>query len=511
MDPVHEPLPAQRMKHTTPRTIPFIGLILALATLAACASRPPAPGADADLQIRRVATGLVTQNVVRGDTPRLTMEERMAFYRVPGVSVAVIDDGQLVWAGAWGVVEAGSDTPMDTTTLFQAASISKPVAAAGALALVEEGLLALDDDVNGRLRSWRVPENRFTAAEKVTLRRLLSHSAGTTVHGFPGYATDASVPSIVQVLDGAAPANTAPVRVDTVPGSRWRYSGGGTSIVQLLMMDGTGKPFEELMRERVLEPAGMTRSTFAQPLPPERDRDAATAHRGDGSPVPGRYHTYPEQAAAGLWTTPSDLARFALEIQAAAAGAPDRILSPAMAREMLTPQARNSGLGFSLDGEGNDRWFLQGGSNAGFQSYFAALVERGQGVVVMTNGDGGVSLAMEVVRAVAREYDLPGFRPTVRDALELGPAELAPFAGDYFGTGEDAPPEPLLQLRLDGAVLRADIPRIGWADLTLRAAAPDSFFFLENAGEIEFERDATGRVMAAVVTGLGPPVRLERR
>lgn len=485
--------------------------ILLLTLAGGCAPRAPAPAPGQEDRIRRVEAGLLTHNVVRGEDAPLYIRDRMAFYRVPGVSVAVIDSGRIAWARGWGVLEAGGDAPVDTTTLFQAASISKPVAAAAVLTLVQDGLLDLDADVNDSLRSWRVPDNGFTTTEKVTLRRLLTHNAGTTVHGFPGYAAGADLPTLVQVLDGAPPANTAPVGVDTIPGSLVRYSGGGTSIAQLLMTDVVGQPFDALMQERVLGPAGMTRSTYAQPLPPARRGEAATAHRGDGTPVPGAYHTYPEQAAAGLWTTPSDLARFALDIQAAFAGDTGRVLAPDMARQMLSPQVGDVGIGFFLEGEADDLLFHHGGSNAGFRAFFAALASRGQGVVVMTNGDGGASLAQEILRAVAREYDLPGFRPNERVALDLGPARLAEFTGAYTLAAPGAGPDPVATVHLDGATLRIDVPRFDWTGRTLRAYEPDTFFFLENTGEIAFERADDGTVVAAVVTGLGQPARLERQ
>ena len=477
----------------------------------ACAAQLPATLPDAADRIGRVERGLLTYHVVPGEAQGFSIEERMRVHRVPGVSVAVIDGGRIAWARGWGETAAGSGVPVDTATLFQAASISKPVAAAGALRLVERGVLALDEDVNLRLRSWRVPENRFTATEKVTLRRLLSHSAGTTVHGFPGYPAGVAVPSAVQVLEGGPPANTAAVRVDTVPGSLWRYSGGGTTIVQLLMSDVSGRPFAELMRELVLEPAGMRHSTYAQPLPEELRGRAAVAHRRNGTPVAGGHHAYPEQAAAGLWTTPSDLARFAIEVQRAFAGDPGRILTAESARRMLATQAGSYGLGFGVEGEGDALWFMHGGSNAGFQSYFAAMAEGGKGVVVMTNGDAGGDLAQEILRAVAREYGFDRFHATERAAVALDSAALAAFAGEYFSAAPDAPAAPVITLRVDGGVLRADVPRLGWTGRALRGDPDGTFFFLDNRGALAFDRDGEGRVAGVTVSGLGQTVRLVRR
>lgn len=468
---------------------------------------------DAEDRIRRVESGLLTHNIVRGESPLpLTIDERLRFYHVPGVSVAVINNGRLEWARAWGEAQFGTGIPVDTSTLFQAASISKPVTAAGALQLVERGALQLDEDVNRWLRSWKVPESEFTAVEKVTLRRLLSHSAGTTVSGFPGYAAGAAVPSLVPLLNGEPPANTGAVRVDTVPGSRFRYSGGGTSVVQLLITDVTGRPFPEFMERQVLDPAGMHHSVFAQPLPTERLHKAAAGHRRDGAPIPGMFHTYPEMAAAGLWSTPSDLARFAIEIQRALAGDSGRILPPEMARRMVTPQAGNYGLGFWIEGAGDSLWFSHGGSNAGFRSNLVASGQRGSGAVVMTNGDRGSDLADEILRSIAREYGWNIFKPNERDAASLGHGALAEFVGTYYAPWRGKEDAFALDIRLDdGGVLRATLPLTGWSERMLRPSSPTSFFFLDNRGELTFERDETGAVRAVVLSGLSEPVRAVRR
>jgi CubicO group peptidase (beta-lactamase class C family) len=488
-------------------------LPLLLATGCAAHREPAGTGAapDAEARIRRVENGLLTYHVVRGESAGRSIEERMRYHRVPGVSVAVINDGRIEWARGWGEAEAGSGIRVDTATLFQAASISKPVAAVAALRMVQDGRLALDEDVNGRLRSWQVPASPSTAAEKVTLRRLLSHSAGTTVHGFPGYAAGAPVPSAVQVLEGEEPANTRPVRVDTLPGSLWRYSGGGYTIAQLLMTDVAGRPFAELMREQVLQPAGMRHSTYAQPLPAERAGRAATAHRADGTPLPGKHHTYPEQAAAGLWTTPSDLARLAIEVQRAYKGETGRILTPETARQMLSVQSGSYGLGFSLNGEGDSLRFEHGGSNQGFRAYFLAQAGTGKGVVVMTNGENGGELGMEILRAVAREYGLPGFAARERDAVRLDAAALAAYAGGYASVPDGNDPPVPVEVEADGDVLRITVARVGWNRRPLRASAPDTFFFLDNPGEIVFTRDASGAVTGATIVRQGQRIPIVRR
>ncbi|CAN5744330.1 hypothetical protein BH23GEM9_BH23GEM9_11110 [soil metagenome] len=457
-------------------------------------------------RVQRVEEGLLTAVTIRGRSSEMPLLERMRFYNVPGVSIAVIDDGRIAWARAYGVKRAGGTEPVDTATLFQAASISKPVSAIAALRLVEQGRLSLDADVNASLTSWRLEENGFTRRQPVTLRRLLSHNAGLTVHGFRGYASGEDVPTLVQVLGGEQPANSAAVRPDTIPGSIWRYSGGGSSVVQQLMEDITGKSFPALLRELVLEPADMVHSGFEQPLPAHRVAAAATGHRPGGQPVAGAWHTYPEMFAAGLWTTPLDLARLAIEVQRAAAERPGSILSPATAREMLTVQAGAYGLGFGL--EPGDGWtgFSHGGANEGYRALLYAMT-NGRGAVVMTNGDNGSPLAAEILRAIAREYDWPVYRTVERDVVELTPAQLRSFAGDYTFQ-RNGQTLTLSLAAADGSLVSAG-PPLG--ERTLYYGGSDSFFLLASPGVLRFERDAAGRVSAVVLEGAGPPLRLQRR
>jgi CubicO group peptidase (beta-lactamase class C family) len=478
---------------------PFrVPLLLAIGLFAALPAL--AQSQDVSARVQRVEDGLLTPVIIAGRDHPMRLGDRMTLYNVPGVSVAVINDGRIEWARGWGVVEAGGRVPVDTATLFQAASISKPVAAMAALRLVEQDQLALDADVNRLLRSWRIPENGFTRSAPVTLRRLLSHNAGLTVHGFRGYARGEAVPTVVQLLDGAQPANSAAVRADTIPGSIWRYSGGGSSVAQLLMEDVTGVPFPRLMRDLVLAPAGMRHSGYEQPLPAYSETVAAAGHRSDGRPVAGSWHTYPEMFAAGLWTTPSDLARLALNVQASFNGG-DGILSRAMTRQMLTIQAGDYGLGFGVQhGHG---WisFSHGGANEGFRAMFIAFADRAQGAVIMTNGDAGATLAAEIMRSIAREYDWPAHRALVRDVVPAANEHLAEFAGLYTFTANGV--EDTFTVTLDANGLRGS-GRPFPAPRALHPAGDDSFFFLEGTASLRFQRDAIGRITALVFDAPSP-------
>jgi CubicO group peptidase (beta-lactamase class C family) len=394
----------------------------ALVTLASCTGVALLTGADTRkpatewlarpaeaARVARVEAGLAPV-LLEGEQPiRMPLERWMELYKIPGVSIAVFEKHALVWAKGYGVKQVGGADPVTPDTLFQAASISKPVTALAALHHAEAGKWSLDANINDRLVSWKLPENEYTKTEKVTLRRLLSHSAGTTVHGFPGYAVTAPRPTVAQILDGATPANTAPVRVDIVPGTKTRYSGGGTTLVQLMLMDQLKKPFPQIMRETVLAPLGLKNSTYEQPVPPALAARTASGTRFAGASVEGRWHIYPEMAAAGLWTTPSDLARIAIEVSKARAGKSTRVLSQAMAKQMLTKQSEGFGLGFQLE-EGRDG-FGHGGSNEGFNCVLTAFADSGNGVAIMTNSDNGHLLMDRITASVAAEYGWKSYVP----------------------------------------------------------------------------------------------------
>jgi CubicO group peptidase (beta-lactamase class C family) len=393
----------------------------------------PTRAQETDPRIARIEEGLSSAIQVQGRAQeRFTLQERMEHYNVPGVSVAVLDGGEVAWAKGYGVADVVTGEPVTPLTLFQAASISKPVAAMAALRLVEEGKLDLDAPVNAAIASWQLPDNDFTRNQPVTLRHLLSHTGGLTVHGFPGYENGGPVATTVQVLDGSGPANTDSIRVDTIPGSMWRYSGGGYTIMQQMVEDVAGKPFAEVLDEMVLDPANMIISSYAQPLPPGRADQAASGHLADGSRVKGEWHIYPEQAAAGLWTNPTELAHLAMDVQAAFAGEEGHILSPEMTREQLTPIMANYGLGFAVRGEGDAARFSHGGSNHGFKAQFLAFKEGGRGVFVMTNGDQGSALAQEIMLAVAREYHWPVPRYQEVILADLSEGALEAIAGTYW-------------------------------------------------------------------------------
>jgi CubicO group peptidase (beta-lactamase class C family) len=403
-----------------------------LQTLASQArpDRPATPPAI-EARIKRVENGLLPPARIKGEpTSGMKLLDRMQFYKAPAVSIAVINDGRLEWARAYGTREGGGKVATTVTTVFQAASLSKPVTAMAALSLVQQGKLDLDADVNGSLKSWQVPESEFTKTQKVTLRRILSHTAGLTVPGFLGYAADAPLPTLTQILDGKPAANSQPVRVDMTPGSKFRYAGGGYVVLQQLLTDVTGKSFPNLLDQLVLKKLGMDHSSFLEP-PPQLEDDMAAGHLPDGQVIKGGHYRYPELAPAGLWTTPTDLAKLVLEIQNSLHGKSEKVLSREMTQQMLTPQIENSGLGLFIDGTDRARRFSHSGSNVGFKSYLVGYFDSGQGAVVMTNSENGSQLLLEILRSIAAEYGWPDYRPKERVIAKIDPSIYDAYVGEY--------------------------------------------------------------------------------
>lgn len=462
------------------------------ATQFALSQKSPGGAAETQQHIKDVEAGLLPNVVIKGDAhPGHSLSERMAALHVNGVSIAVIHHGVIEWAQGFGVMSAGGP-PVTAETLFQAGSISKPVAAMAALHQVQLGKLSLDADVNSVLTSWKLPDAQVAGGKAVTLRELLTHTGGTTVHGFPGYATDAPVPSLVQVLNGEKPANTAAIRTETAPGSKWNYSGGGYTIMQQMLIDETKEPFAKLLHDTVLAPIGMTHSTYQQPLPGEMRASAATPYEGDGKPVPGGAHTYPELAAAGLWTTPTDLARYCIEIQHSLKGEWNHVLSQEMTKQMLTPGMGEYGLGLAIGGPATNPYFGHGGVNEGFESNMTAYEKDGEGAVVMTNAQGGLRLIDEVMRSIAAAYHWPDFQPKVRATVTVDPKILASYAGTYELT-----PKFSLAVRVEDGHLVTQAT--GQSSFSMLAESETKFFPSAFDAEIEFFKDDQGTVSYLVL------------
>jgi CubicO group peptidase (beta-lactamase class C family) len=477
------------------RTNPSVSIVViacALLGVSACATR----GTEADPRIVRVENGLLP-GFISQDTQQMRLADRMQHYKTPAISIAVIENGRVAWSRAYGLRDVESGLVANTDTLFQAASISKPVAAMAALRLTEMNRLALDEDVNKKLASWKVPENTFTETQKVTLRRILTHRAGLSTSGFDGYKSGEPVPTVQQVLDGVKPANSAAVRVILVPQSEPRYSGGGFTVMQQMVADVTGQDFPAAMDELVLRRIGMRRSTYMQPPVGALSTNLAAGHN-DGKTISGKHHNHPELAAAGLWTTPTDLAEFAIELANAAAGKSSRasstpstpnVLSREMAQQMLTSQAGDQwGLGIVLQGKAGQERFGHSGSNAGFRCTLVAYKDGSKGAVIMTNGDGGGSLANEVMRAIAVEYQWPGYLPPRRTLAQVPAAALQKLAGYYEGANNLT-----ISVRAHNGRLYA---RTNGPWETFLSGSESRFYLDQDDVQVDFVKEGVGNVAA---------------
>ena len=347
-----------------------------------------------------------------------TVAELMEEFGVPGVSVAVIQDFKIHWAKAYGVADVETGQLVDIETMFQAASISKPVAAIGVLRAVQDGLFSLDDDINDILDSWTLDGREFTRNRPVTPRTLTSHTSGLgDGFGFPGYDPEQPLPTTVQILEGHELSNVGSVFMEREPLTFYEYSGGGVTVMELALSDVRRRPFVDVLQEGVLAPIGMTRSSYAQPISPEHNQNAARAHDNNGESRGPKWHVYPEHAAAGLWTTPTDLARLILEVQRSARGESNRVLSQSMIQEMLNPVGVGPfAVGFTVSKIGEGWYFSHGGSNWGFRALMLAHKVKGYGLVVMTNADQGSTVINEISRRIQYTYNWD----SVGSAVERG-------------------------------------------------------------------------------------------
>ena len=385
---------------------------------------------EVEERIKKVEQNLGTW-VQFGENSRFTLHERMKFYHVNGVSIAVIKDYKIDWARGYGWADSAEQRLATTSTLFQAASISKSLNAIGVLKLVQEGKLNLYADINEYLKTWKFPYDSLSKGKKISTANLLSHTAGLTIHGFPGYAKTDSIPTIVNVLDGMRPANTKAIRSAYEPSLRFEYSGGGTIISQLLVQDITGQSYDEYMWKNVLMPLGMINSSYSQPPQKEKAIFLATAYYSDGKEVKGKYHIYPEQAAAGLWTNPTDLAKYIIETQWALLGRSVKVLSREMTQTRLTPYIdSNAALGVFITKKG-DRYFQHSGGNEGFVSQYFGSFTGGNGVVVMSNTS-NFSILNEIINSVATVYNWNNFySPAMKKIAPVNNDILETYSGKY--------------------------------------------------------------------------------
>jgi CubicO group peptidase (beta-lactamase class C family) len=390
-------------------------------------------------RIDRIINNLRPPTTFRGKSaaPK-TLSDRISYYHSPGVSIAVINDFKIEWAQGFGICDLQSEQPVTADTMFQSGSISKAIFALGVMQLVQDGHLNLDEDINHYLTTWQIPATE-NWQPRITLRQILSHTAGLTIDGFAGYLTSESIPTVPQILNGELPANSEQVRVNIFPGMQFRYSGGGTTVAQQAVIDLLDKPFPQIMRELVLDRLQLNDSTYEQPLPNRLKTQAATGHPWKGIPIAGGFHIHPEMAAAGLWTTPTDLAKVGIELmQILNDRSTHNFLTKDTLMSMLVPQLDSqkvgdkfAGIGFFCDGYEDSFQFGHAGSNEGFTSLMRFYPNVGKGVVMMVNSNEGLPLIFrEILQAIALEYDWADNIPKDKTIISLENIDL--YVGIYL-------------------------------------------------------------------------------
>lgn len=423
-----------QQNHKTNYMRKSIVLFLILATYFSNAQQVPATVAE---RIRSVENSLAPAVVFGDSIPSFNLEQEMMKRGIVGLSIAVVKDFKLDWAKGYGWADTDEKRPVTTATRFQAASISKSVSSLGMLKLVQQGKIDLNADINNYLKTWKFPYDSLSKNKKITLRNLLTHSAGLSVHGFPGYEAMTPLPTITQILDGITPSNSPAVRSQFAPDLRFQYSGGGTTISQLILTDVTGRNYAEFMEKEVLAPIGMKNSFYTQP-PAKGTKDLASAYN-KMEEVPGQYHIYPEQAAAALWTTPTDLAAFIIETQLTLQGKSGKVINQQMMQQRLAPYIDSSvTMGAFLIRKGSDKYFSHNGGNNGFLCTYLGSFEKGNGVVVMINSD-NFSIINDVVNSVARTYQWENFyKPEMKTVIskEGKKLTLPKYVGNYNLEGD---------------------------------------------------------------------------
>jgi len=460
----------------------FCLIAVAVSAVASC-SRPMVEESPA----AEVERSLLPFTVISGE-PGLHLADRMAHYHVPGVSIAVIEDGEILWVQHYGVTDVRDPAPVTAATMFNVGSMSKAVTSATILSLARDGLVNLNAPVNEQLRSWTLPENDFTRQAPVTPLRLMNHSGGTVFSPGFSYRT-ANLPTFHQILEGEPPALSGPVRVDRVPGTTFQYSNPGYAVLRKLAEDVTGKEFAEIAAERIFEPLGMSRTTFVTPLPPALLTNAAMGHRTDGTVDADVRRWTGHMAAGGLWTTAADYAAFVIELQRTLRGESDLVLDRELAELMVQPHdASEYGLGvFLREPQGERRYVGHIGDGPGFVGGFTADTLGDHGVVVLTNGQGGINLVREIRRGVADVYDWPDNLPPALTAVTPDPALLAKTAGRYRLGFDQA-----VTLEYSAEALR--LHTSGGSSLKLFAVGDATFVCQERDGEINVESDTDGNV-----------------
>jgi CubicO group peptidase (beta-lactamase class C family) len=432
-------------------------------------------------RIKRVEKGLLRAVYIKGTAPeKLSLKDRMAFYKVPAVSVAIIDRYQLDWAKAYGTKDLQTYAPATPDTVFQAGSLIRPALAAAVLSLDEKQQLPLDSEASLVLKSWKFPAEKRSgvSGKPVTLRELLTRGAAFTGPASPGLPRKDSVPGLAAVFNGLGPG---PLEAKD-----------GLLVLQQALTDRIGAPFPAIMDASVFLPLAMAHSVCEVPLPPVVEASVASGHLRGGKMVDGGWLNYPVASADGLWTTPTDYAAFLNGVVGDAMGRSAAVLSSSSARTLLTRPVPGGSFGIIFEGTGNDAFFHIQSRTSGYTAYACYYPASGRGAVIMTNSDNGGLLSDEILRAVSAAYAWPHFAPAEKTLFRLDPSIYEQYVGRYEVT-----PEYYLNVSAEDYYL--EIEPTGQARTKFYVESETIFFSVDPFIRIQFRRDDGGKVNGLVL------------
>ena len=450
-------------------------------------------------QIKQVESHLSGEIKIT-DEKDYTILDRMAHYKVKGLSIAVVENYKIAWAKGYGWADEKERRSVTANTMFEPGSISKSLNAVGLLKLVQENKLDLNADINAYLKSWTFPYDSISKGKKITIANLLSHTGGLTVHGFPGYNRNEKIPSVPEILDGKKPTNTPAVRSAFEPGLRFQYSGGGTTISQLILTDYTQMLYDKFMDEQVFKPLDMTNSSYTQPPAANKLKQVATGYRADGSMVETKFHVYPEQGAAGLWTTPTDICKYIIETQLAYEGKSAKLLNQDMTKLRLSPYLdASSALGVFIEERGGIKYFQHGAANEGFRGIYFGSLEGGYGLAIFVNSDNG-NIMGELINSVATVYNWKDFyKPSLQKRVPVTDAVLQQYPGIYIQDNNFA----IVLKKKDGLYLASN-----GNSMKMHFSSDIDFFNTESSVLKQFTKDAEGNLTGYRRTRKGEPLPL---
>ena len=484
----------------------IICFLFLLNTHVSHAQYPDNYSAEVMKRIEQVENNLISWVKLDGQK-NWSIHDRMKELNVNGLSIAVISGYKIDWVKSYGYADTTFSQRVTDSTLFQVASIGKTVNAMAQLQLAENGYTELDSDINNYLSSWKFPYDSASKGKIISLRNILSHTAGLSVHGFDGYKKGISLPSLIQILDGQPPSNSPPVRSLFEPGLKFEYSGGGYEISELMLEDITGQSYPAYVHQNIFAQLGMTNTFFMQEPGFNSENRLATAYRFDGADIGSKYHVYPENACgAGLLSTAEDIAKLVIEIELSLEGRSNKILSKEMTRKMLVTffeygkvpdNGPNIALGTFIEERGKKRYFQHSGLNEGFSSQYYGSFEDGNGVVILMNSD-FTEFAAEIVNSVATVYGWGDFYPFVpKQIISVSDAVLEKYTGSY--QFENAPEGPEI-IREDGSLFL--VPPNSPVKWKMYFTAENEFFMLDAKWVTQqFFSDESGRVKGFNIVG----------